>query len=272
MRNLRMGRECLERALARVSHSLFNKHGLFGIGRSFFIQGKPLPCLQRQCPPGATSSRVALKSDGMFRLLKRPIARFALATAFLLVACNRATQPNSVNFTVAINQYLAKHGDVCTVSGDDFPLDVPRSGPGDPKMDALTEAGLVSESDVTAVVHGMLDSLRGPTPPQPVRRYQLTADGQKYFSRFASGAGQTGGFCYGQKTVDTILDWSQPESGSSRAEVTYTYRIVNLASWARRSDVQQEFPDIRSTIYGASKAKQVVGIELTNAGWQVPNS
>lgn len=207
----------------------------------------------------------------------RLTALIPLATVALLVSCNSSRNPNDANFTAAINQYLGKHGQVCALIGREFPIDVPKSAPNDPsgigaKMNALQQAGLTSEADTTAEVHGMLDALRGPTPPQPVRRYQLAADGQKYFRQIPGAVGPTGGFCYGQKTVDTVVHWTQPESGSSQAEVTYTYKIENLAGWAAHPYVQQAFPDVRNALEGASKTNQVAGVQLTNAGWEVPGS
>ncbi len=140
-------------------------------------------------------------------------------------------------------------------------------------MVALQQAGLVSETDTTAVVHGLLDPLRGSTPPQPVKRYQLTADGQKYFQQVPSTFGQTGGFCYGQKSVDSIVKWSDPVTagGTSETEVTYTYKIVNLAPWTQRSDIQQAFSDIRAVVGGASKMNQAAALQLTNNGWEIPS-
>ena len=114
----------------------------------------------------------------------RKLLLIPIAGLFLLSACNTARKPSAANFTTAINQYLAKHGQACTAVGRQFPVDVPRSEHGDPsglgaKLTTLQDAGLLSETDTTAVVHGLLDPLRGPAPPQPVRRYQLTAEGQK---------------------------------------------------------------------------------------------
>jgi hypothetical protein len=199
------------------------------------------------------------------------------AALLLLIACNSAKKPSNANFTNAIDQYLAKHGEACTSIGRQFPIDIPASKPTDqyglgPQVAALQQAGLVSETDTTAVVHGMLDPLRGSTPPQPVKRYQLTADGQKYFQQVPSMFGQTGGFCYGQKSVASVVKWSDPVTvgGTSQTEVTYTYKIMNLAPWTQRSDVQQSFPDIRATVSGASTVNQTAGLQLNNNGWEVP--
>jgi len=141
-----------------------------------------------------------------------------------------------------------------------------------PKLAALEQAGLVHSSDTTAVVHGMLDPLRGSTPPQPVKRYELTPEGKKYFQELPNPLGQASAFCYGPKTVESIVKWTEPVTmgAFSQTEVTYTYKIVNLAGWAERPDVQRAFPDVGTTVGGASKANQVVGLQLTNQGWEVP--
>jgi hypothetical protein len=57
--------------------------------------------------------------------------------------------------------------------------------------------------------------------------------------------------------------------GYSRTEVTYNYKIVNLAPWAERPDVQYAFGDIRTILNGVSKANQNAGLQLTNQGWEV---
>jgi hypothetical protein len=201
----------------------------------------------------------------------------SIAGLLALAACNNAKSPNDTNFTKAINEYLAKHGAACTVIGRGFPIDLPRSEQSEqygigPKLAALEQAGLVRASDITAVVHGMLDPLRGSTPPQPVKRYELAADGRKYFQQIPGVLGQTSGFCYGRKSVDSIVKWADPATvgSSSQIEVTYTYKIVDPAAWAERPDVQQAFSDIRTTVNGASKTTEVAGLQLTSKGWEVP--
>jgi hypothetical protein len=97
----------------------------------------------------------------------------SIAALLLLTACDSAKKPSESNFAKAINQYVAEHGAARTVIGRKFPIDVPRSEQSEqygigPKLAILEQAGLVHASDTTAVIHGMLDSLRGSTPPQPV--------------------------------------------------------------------------------------------------------
>ncbi len=203
-----------------------------------------------------------------------------ISATLLLTSCNDAKKPSDANLATAIDQYLSRHGEACSSINRQFPVDVPRSQPKDQygigaKLATLEQAGLLHASDTTAVVHGMLDALNGPTRPQPVRHYELTDEGKKYFRLIPGGVlGQTTAFCYGQKAVDSIIKRTDPVSagGNSHTEVTYTYKITPLAAWASRADVQQTFPDIKTTVDGASKVNQVAGLQLTNKGWEVPGT
>ena len=203
--------------------------------------------------------------------------RFSLVSIVALVllsACNDAKKPSDSNFRRAVNQYLRKHGEACTMIGREFPVDVTESeqrlqSGAAMQMAVLEQAGLVRSSNTTAVVHGMLDALHGPTPPQPVKRYDLTAEGQKYFRRTLGIFGQTISFCYGDKTVDSIVKWTEPVTMGAATQTEVTYRITDLAPWAERSDVQREFGDVRATVSEISKSNEVVGLQLTNQGWEV---
>ncbi len=203
------------------------------------------------------------------------MSRFSLISITVLLfltACSNEKRSNDGNFKKAINQYLAKHGKACTSIGRDFPVDVPETvlkdqyGTGS-QMAALEEGGLVHSSDTIAASSGIL----GLNLSRRVRRYELTDEGKKYFQEIPGVFGQTGSFCYGEKTVDSIVRWTEPMpmEGYTRTEVTYTYKIVNLALWAERPDVQHAFGDIRTTLNGVSKANQDAGLQLTNQGWEV---
>jgi len=205
----------------------------------------------------------------------RRLILFPLTASLMLGGCNIEKKPNAANFTQAINQYLAKHGQQCTFFAQTFPIDIPASELKDQngtatQMAALEQAGLVHGSETTIAIDGMMGAL-GPSAPRPVRRYELTDEGKKYFQAKRGILGQSGAFCYGQKTVDSIVTWTEPTAMGQYAEskVTYTYRIENLASWAKHENVQQAFGDIRTTVSGISKANETAGLQLTNKGWEV---
>jgi MFS family permease len=112
----------------------------------------------------------------------------------------------------------------------------------------------------------------GPGATRRVKRYEPTEAGKKYFQQVSVVLGQSAGFCYGDRTVDSIVKWTEPVTmgASSQTEVTYTYKIANLAPWAERSDVQREFGDVRTIVNGISKSNEIAGLQLSNQGWEVP--
>lgn len=200
-----------------------------------------------------------------------------IACMLALTACNSAKKPSGANFRKAINQYLAKNGESCTGIGREFPVDITESeqrlqSDTAMQMAVLERAGLVRSSNTTAVVHRMLDALHGPTRARPVKRYELTAEGQKYLQKTPGIFGQTVSFCYGEKTIDSIVKWTEPATvgGATQTEITYTYKIADLAPWAERPDVQHEFGDVRTTVSGISKSDEIIDLQLTNQGWEVP--
>ncbi len=203
----------------------------------------------------------------------RRLTIIALAASLMLDGCSSEKKPNAANFTKAINQYLAKHRQECTYFAQTFPIDVPASelkapfGTA-PQMTALERAGLVRGSDTTAVIHGMMGAL-GASAPRPVRRYDLTDEGRKYFQVKPGMLGQSSAFCYGQEQVDSIVKWDEPtaQDGTSITEVTYTYKFRQLGGWAKQPDVEQAFPAIKSTLDQAG-TNQVVEVHLTNNGWE----
>jgi hypothetical protein len=197
-----------------------------------------------------------------------------LAGAVFLTACNDIKKPSDGNFRTAINHYLEKHGKTCTWIGRPFPIDVSeseqklQSGTG-AQMAVLEAAALVHSSDTVAATPGIF----GPGAPRRVKRYEPTERGKKYLQQVPGIFGQSAGFCYGDKTVDSIVEWTEPVTmaAGSQSEVTFTYKIANLAAWAERPDVQRELGDVRMTVNGISKANEIAGLQLTNQGWEVPS-
>ncbi|WP_035351608.1 hypothetical protein [Edaphobacter aggregans] len=198
----------------------------------------------------------------------------SLAGAVFLTACDDVKKPSDGNFRKAINQHLEKHGKACTWLGRPFPVDASepeqrlQSGTG-AQMAVLEAAGLVHSSDTVAATPGIF----GPGAPRRVKRYEPTEGGNKYLKQVPGVLSQSAGFCYGGKTVDSIVKWTEPVTMGvgSQSEVTYTYKIANLAPWAERPDVQREFGDIRTTVSGISKSNEIAGLQLTNQGWEVPS-
>lgn len=147
----------------------------------------------------------------------RKLFLISIAGLLFLAACSDIKKPSDRNFTKAINQYLAKHGQACTSIGQTFPVDVPKSEQRDQygigsQMAALEQAGLVHWSNTVVAAPGVLR----PGAPRPVKLYELTDEGKKYFKQIPGIFGQNGIFCYGQKTVDKIVKWTEPMTTGDR--------------------------------------------------------
>jgi len=204
------------------------------------------------------------------------VRRFSLILftgILVLTACNSLETPSDANFRKAINQYLQAHGQACTWIGQAFPVDVSemqlKSSFGiDSKMAVLEQAGLVESTDTVATVPEVF----GPSIQRRVKRYQTTNTGRQYLQQARAPFGWTAGFCYGTKAVDSIVKRTKPAviGPSTQSEVTYTYKISNLAPWVQRADVQAQFGDIRTTVAGISKTNELAVLQLTNRGWEVP--
>jgi hypothetical protein len=79
-----------------------------------------------------------------------------------------------------------------------------------------------------------------------------------------------GDICFGQQALDTVVRTEGPIAVGDKKEMTlyYTYKIANLADWAKNPDVQNVFPGIVSTINGAGKTTLNQNLILTDHGWE----
>lgn len=209
--------------------------------------------------------------------MKKSLPWLTLFSVLLLVSCASKKNANEKNFSEALNSYLAKKGQVCLGIPSSWPVDLNeserRSGMGRAaEMAALERAGLVrsheTETDYTP-----------PLSSRPLKakvlRYELTDSGKTFYREkdrlgLAANKQVQGDLCYGQQTLDKIVKWDGPTpvGGSQEASVIYTYKIDNLAEWAKNPDVQRVFPGISSTIDGAGKTQMNQALTLTNQGWQ----
>ncbi len=202
--------------------------------------------------------------------------RYAMFAGFLLLlACNTRKTLNDTNLSSAINQYLQLHGQTCTSIGQAFPVDISDSQQSKfgvaSRMAALERVGLVQSTN-TETTESDIPRIFGGTVRRSVKRYLPTATGRNYLKQVQTSPIRPAEFCYGTKTVDTIIAWTEPVAigTATQTRVSYTYKIPDLASWAKNPDVQEQFNDIRTTVRGISKTSELAGLQLTNRGWEVP--
>lgn len=195
---------------------------------------------------------------------KHNVALFLLS-AMLLCACGSKKDANERNFAAAMRQYLDKRGELC-LGLEQWPVTIKEGYRGiSPKsseaMAALEAAGLLKGED---------DEEKTPdwagTPRNiKVRRYTLTEAAKPY--------AKNQDLCWGKKALDKIVKWEGPMKlgDYQEAEVTYTYRIENVADWARKPDIQAAIPEIHGELDGVGQEDRHV-VKLTSQGWEAKDS
>jgi hypothetical protein len=209
--------------------------------------------------------------------MKNDVLCVMVLGTFLLVGCGSKNDATEKNLSDATNAYLVKKGQLCLGIATKWPVNLQDSdrGPGSVKgseMAALEKIGLVRSQETETEV----TPLSGARPVRvKVLRYELTDDGKKFYQeKEAPGLiGQKesrGDICFGQQALDTVVRTEGPITVGDKKEVTlyYTYKIENLADWAKNPDVQNTFPGIVSTINGAGKTTLNQNLILTDHGWE----
>jgi hypothetical protein len=209
--------------------------------------------------------------------MKKSLPWLTLFSLSLLVGCASKNDANERNFSEAVNSYLATEGQLCLGIPSAWPVDLNeaerRSGMGTAaEMAALERVGLVRSHEAETEYMPPLSSRPVKTK---VLRYELTDNGKTFYREkdrlsLAGNKQVQGDLCYGQQALDKIVNWQGPTAAgdSKEATVFYTYRIENLAEWAKNPDIQRVFPGIVSTIDGAGKTQMNQALTLTNQGWQ----
>jgi hypothetical protein len=209
--------------------------------------------------------------------MKESLPWLTLFSLLLLVSCASKKDANEKNFSEALNSFLAKKGQLCLGIPSAWPVDLNeaerRGGMGTAaEMTALEKAGLVRSHEAETEYTPPLSSHPVKTK---VLRYELTDSGKTFYREkdrlaLAGNKQVQGDLCYGQQTLDKIVKWDgpTPAGDSKEASVIYTYKIENLAEWARNPDVQRVFPGIISTIDGAGRTQMNQALTLTSQGWQ----
>ena len=209
--------------------------------------------------------------------MKKCLPWLMLLGVLLPLGCASKKDANDKNFSEALNTYLAKKGQLCLGIPSAWPVDLNeaerRGGMGTAaEMAALEKVGLVRSHEAETEYMPPLSSRPVKTK---VLRYELTDNGKTFYREkdrlgLAGNKQVQGDLCYGQQALDKIVNWQGPTAAgdSKEATVFYTYRIENLADWAKNPDIQRVFPGIVSTIDGAGKTQMNQALTLTSQGWQ----
>ncbi|HEX6370868.1 MAG TPA: hypothetical protein VF006_18260 [Longimicrobium sp.] len=131
------------------------------------------------------------------------------------------------------------------------------------RIAALERAGLVRSAGADEASWG-----------KPVR-YELTETGRQAYREFPAGRldprKPAGGFCYGMPEVDSIVRYTEPAEGAGQVqtEVTYSYRLRDVAVWARDAGFLRLYPEVEREL-GSGVPRQAQAILVRGSdGWRV---
>ncbi len=211
-----------------------------------------------------------------------PTLRYRLIAALmvlaLLAACENkeARVPDRVNFTAAVDDYLAQRGHLC-IAKYDWPITVIEDDRPARKLEAqqlsvLETLGLAASRAANAP-RGTPDAA---ATPMPAREYALTAEGQKYYLRVPvvvatakERVTHQADFCVARLTLDRVFGWEPPQTIGGRrvSSVLFSYRIADPAPWLQTPDVRRAFPMLMRAIDNAGTLQLRLGVHLTQQGW-----
>ena len=201
----------------------------------------------------------------------RRLVLLTLIIGVSVIGCSNPKTPSNSNFKAAINKHLTTAGKECVGGFNQFPVDIVKSQAAwqrhdVERMSAFESAGVVKASDAMAVPENSMMK-----EPVSVTRYELTESGKKALQQ---GVGILGGsfpeLCYAQEDVDSIVKWNEPmtQGGFSITVVTYTYRLKDVADWAKNERVNQVYPEIKRAFNGERIQEKTITMQLTNRGWE----
>ncbi|WP_281982748.1 hypothetical protein [Azonexus hydrophilus] len=202
--------------------------------------------------------------------MSKQLAILAVLGIVTLAACGGKTDANEKNFGAALSQYFEKKGQLCLNQYRDFPVAVTemdmrlqktmQSGTAN-QMAALEAAGLVK---CEAADKGQRCSLTDAAKPF-VREKEATSWGLNGSQKVT----QTD-LCWGQKSLDKVVKWEGPMKlgDYQEAGITYTYKVNNLADWAKKPEVQAAFPVVKSILDGVGNKESKHAVKLTSQGWE----
>jgi len=195
-----------------------------------------------------------------------------LAAVLLLGSCLDPKKASDSNFKKAIQAKLDKESVCITAMAPEKLADVGGKHSSTPMIDSLVALGMIAGHPIT-----IIDKDFGFTSSRPGMEYVITEKG-KQFERADKNAGMSLGggsytsLCSGKKEVVDIVRYSEPSAmmGQTISQVTYTYKITDLASWMRDPAFLKAYPvDLRAA---DAPVEAKMGLILMSDGWRVPDS
>jgi hypothetical protein len=134
------------------------------------------------------------------------------------------------------------------------------------QLAALEKAGLIARAAPTSA---------NANAKQNGVAYSLTGNGQKYAVEVPRPAGDPNAtsdphafmLCYARVKLDKVAGWTEPDPTAHRSDVTYTYKLDDVASWMDDREIKRAFPDVTAADREAGETKLHVTLEQRPDGW-----
>jgi hypothetical protein len=202
----------------------------------------------------------------------------AVSAALLVAACGKKNDANESSLGDAISADMkTSRGLLCLNRSGRGPYTFPSvysvrdfneysAAPLREQLAALEKSGLVARAaTTTAAANTKQDSIT----------YSLTGEGQKYAvetNRPANDPNATNEprasmLCYAHVKLNKVVAWTEPDPTAHRSDVTYTYKLDNVASWADDRDIKRAFPEVTAADREAGETKLHIILEQREDGW-----
>jgi hypothetical protein len=134
------------------------------------------------------------------------------------------------------------------------------------QLAALEKAGLIARAAPTTA---------NANAKQNGIAYSLTGNGQKYAVETTRQPGDPNAtadsrvwmLCYAHVKLDKVAAWTEPDPTAHRSDVTYTYKLEDVASWMDDRDIKRAFPEVTAADRESGETKLHVTLEQRPDGW-----
>jgi hypothetical protein len=206
--------------------------------------------------------RAEYKQGKDFSMIKHNQYTAVLFCGVTLLFAGCSKQDDSkANYQAAINNYYKAHPVCLWQETKKFPVQAATSDDAKTEgYDALTDAGLLARTTGEKKVFIVAS--------KQVNNYDLSEQGRSTWTPDPSQPGY-GNFCYGNRTVDSIDNFTSGVNGSGlkTAEVNYHYSLTGVPGWAKTQEIQTAFPSVAAALAQNQPAHD--SMVMNGSTWQV---
>lgn len=188
-------------------------------------------------------SDISVSDEGRFMFINRKWS-CVLALGFLAsftTGCNNGSN-NDLNYKTAINDHFKAFPACIWSQPKKFPVQAATSDDAKTEgYDALTQEGLLNRTTAEKKVLIIAS--------KQVNNYDLSDKGRTSWTPDSTQPGY-GNFCYGNREVTSIDNSTLGTNGAGAktVDVTYHYKIANLASWANSQEMKTAYPGLATAL------------------------